>query len=295
MEVYNISKKEYARLKEYDLDNSIFNGESKIYVMPDKWRRYNQLFKRFYLTEGIMFGNKLKTINSLVDLKKKYDLDGLVIPERLAVYDEKILGYIMRLIESDNLQILLDDGFIPIEDKINWFKQIGGILKMMKNVRKYGNVDDFYLNDMHSNNFIVERGTNKVYAVDLDSAKIDGNLTFGSMMLCAHSPAMDVPKYKHLMDGRCGGILKPDENTDLFCYNVMILNFLFNGNILRLDINGYYQYLNYLESLGLNKELLDIFSRLYTNQNNENPDYLLDSIKEVYPRSLFPVYKANIR
>lgn len=295
MEAYNISNKEYKKLREYELDNSIFNGESKIYTMPDKWQNYNLLFKRFYLTEGVVFGNKLKTINSLVDLKQKFELDGLVIPEKLAVYNEKILGYIMKLIESDNLQILLNDGFIPIEDKIEWFKQIGNILTMMKNVRKYGDIDDFFLNDMHTNNFIVERSTNKVYAVDLDSAKIDGNLTFGSMMLCTHSPAFFVAKYEHLTDGRCGGILKPDENTDLFCYNVMILNFLFNGNILRLDINGYYQYLNYLESLGLNKELLDIFSRLYTNRNNENPDYLLDSIKDVYPRSLFPVYKARTR
>ncbi len=136
METYNISNKEYKKLREYELDNSIFNGESKIYVMPDKWQQYSLLFKRFYLTEGVVFGNKLKTINSLVDLKQKFELDGLVIPEKLAVYDDKILGYIMKLIESDNLQLLLDDGFIPIENKIDWFKQIGSILTMMKKCKK---------------------------------------------------------------------------------------------------------------------------------------------------------------
>lgn len=295
MEVYNISRKEFKKMKEYELANDIFNTECKLFVMPvkDKWSVENKLLKRFYLLSGIMFGNKLKTINSLIDIQKYCDIDQLILPEKLAVYEDRVVGYIMKLVNSDNLKTLLDDFYVPLDDKISYFKQIGSILREMKNFRKYGNKPDFFLNDMHSNNFVVEKETGRVYVCDLDSSKIDGNMVFGSMMLSYNSPAYLVNKYKFVTDGRCGGILEPDENTDLFCYNIMILNFLYNGNILSLDMNGFYQYLDYLSSLGLNKELLDIFAKVYDMSNNENPDYLLDYLKDVYPQSLFPVYKRK--
>ncbi len=292
MQVISLSRREFAKLKELELDQNIYNSESKIYVHPVKknWEKKDQLLKRFYLISGVSFGNKLQTINSLLDVREKCDIEALVFPNALAAIDNELVGYTMDWIKSTNLKTMLDDMSLPIETKIDYLKQIGQLLRDMKNFRTYHKVSDFFLNDMHECNFVVKKEDNKVYAVDLDSMKINGNLTFGSNYLSCYSPAHKVGKYQILEDGRCGGMLLPDENTDLFCYNIIILNFLYYGKVTRLELDEFYEYLEYLKDIGLNKELIDIFDKLYINAPNENPDYLLDSIKEVYPRSLRPVF-----
>ena len=291
MEVYDISKMKFDRKSsELKLDSDIISCEAKLSIVPVKngWKKDIELLKRFYVTSGTFFGNKLITINHLLDLKDSVGESHIVLPNKLAVIGSEVVGYTMDYIKSDNLKTLLADGMVPIEDKINYLKQIGGILRELKQIRKYSGEKEFFLNDLHECNFVVEQGSKKVYAVDLDSAKIAGNITFGSNYLSCFSPAHHVKKYKHVKDGRCGGVIVPSENTDLFCYIVVILNFLYNDRITRLDIDAYYNYLDYLNELGLNKELLDIFSRIYDNAPNLNPDYLLDSIKDVYPDSLLP-------
>ncbi|UKI28760.1 MAG: hypothetical protein L6V78_07850 [Clostridium sp.] len=63
------------------------------------------------------------------------------------------------------------------EVKIKYLKDIGTILEKMDEVRKYAELEDFYLNDLHEGNFIVdEEGTLRV--IDLDSCKIAGNMPF---------------------------------------------------------------------------------------------------------------------
>ncbi len=292
MQVISLSKREFAKLKKLELGQDIFNSESVIYVYPmkKKWEKKDQLLKRFYLISGVSFGNKLQTINSLLDIKDKCDIEGLVLPNRLAAVDNEIVAYTMDWIKSTNLKTMLDDPKVALETKIDYLKQIGQLLRDMKNYRTYRKISDFYLNDMHECNFVVENETNKVYAVDLDSMKINGNMTFGSNYLSCYSPAHQVGKYQTITDGRCGGVLLPDENTDLLCYNIMILNFLYYGRVSRMELDEFYDYLEYLNEIGLNKELIDIFDKIYNNAPNENPDYLLDSIKDVYPRSLRPVY-----
>ena len=83
METINITKKRFESLACYDLPNYVFNTEGTLYVLPIKsrWDTKLKLLKRLYLTNGNTFGNKLQTINSLIDNKEELDIEEIVFPE----------------------------------------------------------------------------------------------------------------------------------------------------------------------------------------------------------------------
>ena len=292
MQVISISKKRFENLTKYELPSSIFNSEAVMYTLPIKkrWETINKLLKRLYITSGPMFGNKLMTINSLIDSKDEIGIEEIVFPEKIAVVNYEVVGYIMELIDSINLETALRSCDIPAETKIKYLKQVGEILEKMKRVREYTRIKDFYLNDMHENNFVIDRKTDSIKVVDIDSCKINDNFTFGSRYLSPMSMISNIKKYKHETNGICGGYIKPSTDTELYCYNIMILNTLFGGGINRLSLEEFYNYIEYLKSLGIEQELIDIFEKIVSNSHNENPYQLLDSLTPYLGQSNKHVY-----
>ena len=294
MNTINISKSRFENLEKYQLPSSIFNSEAQMYVLPikNKWETVNKLLKRLYITSGPVFGNKLETLNSLIDLADEINIPEIVFPEKIAVVNSQIVGYTMELIDSINLETALRSCDVDAQTKIKYLKQIGEILEKMKHVRKYTSIEDFYLNDMHENNFVIDTKTDNVRVVDIDSCKINGNMTFGSRYLSPMSMIRNIPKYKHEEDGRCGGFFTPSEETDLFCYNMMILNTLFDGGFNRLSLEEFYNYIEYLFSIGVPLELVDIFEKIVSNNHNVNPYELLDSLEPIMKKSNKHVYEC---
>lgn len=293
MKVMNISKNRFQELERYQLPTSVFNSEARMYVLPikNKWETINKLLKRLYVTSGPMFGNKLQTINALTDFQDEIDIPEIVFPEKLAVVNAEVVGYIMELVESVNLETLLSSYDIDAKTKIKYLHQIGEILEKMKKVRKYTNVKDFYLNDMHEHNFIVDLKTNNVRVVDIDSCKINCNYTFGSRYLSPMSMIANIGKYKHEENEICGGYLVPSEDTELYCYNIMILNTLYGGGFNRVTLEEFYNYIEYLYSLGAPIEIIDMFEKIVSNHHNENPYELLESLIAIMPKSRKQVYE----
>lgn len=256
MEVINLSKKRFESLEPYELPANIFNTEAKMYTLPikNRWQTINKILKRLYITSGPIFGNKLQTINSLIDLQKDIDIPEIVFPEKLAIVDSTVVGYIMELIDSINLETALNSFDISSERKIKYLYQIGQVLEKMKQVRAYAETDiytnntvkDFYLNDLHENNFIIDTRTDDVRVVDIDSCKINGNYTFGSKYLTEKAIIGSIRKYKHEENDICGGYFEPSEDTEIYCYIMVILNTLYGGNIHNLSIPEFYNYLEYL-------------------------------------------------
>lgn len=68
---------------------------------------------------------------------------------------------------------------------------------------------------------------------------------------------------------------------------MVILNYLYGSNLNTVAIEEFYEYMNYLEYIGIDQNLVSIFERIVTNKNNKNPEYLLSSIKDEQ------VYRAN--
>ena len=77
MNTISISKNRYQNLEKYQLPSSVFNSEAQMYVLPikNKWETVNKILKRLYVTSGPMFGNKLETINSLIDFQEEIEVD----------------------------------------------------------------------------------------------------------------------------------------------------------------------------------------------------------------------------
>ena len=160
----------------------------------------------------------------------------------------------MELIDSINLETALNSFDISSERKIKYLYQIGQVLEKMKQVRAYAETDiytnntvkDFYLNDLHENNFIIDTRTDNIRVVDIDSCKINGIFTFGSKYLTEKAIIGSIRKYKHEENDICGGYFEPSEDTEIYCYIMVILNTLYGGNIHNLSIPEFYNYLEYL-------------------------------------------------
>lgn len=293
MKVINISKNRFENLERYQLPASVFNSEAQMYILPikNRWETINKLLKRLYVTSGPLFGNKLQTINSLIHLQEEIDIPEIVFPEKLAVVNTEIVGYVMELINSVNLETILRSYDIDSKTKIKYLRQIGEILEKMKKVRKYTSVKDFYLNDLHEHNFIVDLDTDDVRVVDIDSCKINGNNTFGSRYLSPTSMIANIRKYKLEENGLCGGYLQPTEDTDLYCYIMIILNTLYGGGFNRLNIEEFYNYIEYLHSVGVPLEIIDNFEKIISNGHNENPYELLEELIPIMPKCRKQVYE----
>jgi len=294
MKVLNISEDRFNSLEKFQLADDISNMESELFVFVEKnkWLKRNLLLKKLFLNSGTTFSNKLFTINELIDKKEVINIEEFVMPEKLISVSGNIVGFTMPLINNINFKHILNSNYVSNEQKIEYFIEIGQLLERMKNVRRYTGIKDFYLGDIHENNFILNKDNGKINVVDLDSCKINGNNNFISKYLYQSDSIINVSKYISL-DNPYGirGLYQIDENTDLFCYVMMILNYISGINIVNLSIDEYYDFLDYLHTIGVSSELIDIFSLVYIEKDNVNPYEYLDELSKVVGRSHSNVYK----
>ena len=318
METINITKKRFDALEQYKLPNYVYNTEGTLYILPikNRWNTQMKLLKRLYLNSGAVFGNKLQTINSLIDNRNEIDIEEIVFPEKIATVGSEIVGFVMPLIDSFNLKTALIDDRISNERKIKYLKQIGMILEKMKLVREYTSINEFYINDLHESNFIITTDTDDVRVIDIDSCKINGNQIFTSKYLSSKSFINQIYKYQknnaheyhyayndsgfkyrkysgssyHKYSTNIEGSFIPDENTDLYCYMIVILNFLYGEDTGRFTFEEFYDYLSYLDKIGVSKEFVDIAEKLVDGSPNENPYLLLDSLIPFIGRSNYHTY-----
>lgn len=297
METITLSKHQFTNLKNYPLPNNLFTAESSLYILPVaiQHQTINKLLKRFSITSGSYFDNKLKTIESLDKFKDIINIKEIVFPEKLVKVDGQIVGYLMELVPSVTLEYALSSIQVSTERKIKYFEQIGEILEKMEYIRKYTSLKNFYLNDIHENNFIVDINSDSIRVVDIDSCKINNNisLTIGSRYYQANTIINEIPKYKHNEEFAYGTNFIPSRDTDLYCYIIMILNFFYGGEIEKLSLEELYDYFDYLYQIGVDQNLIDIFKKILSNSPNENPYKLLKGLIPFYGRTHKNVYKYH--
>ncbi len=285
MRAVTLNQKSFDTLT--DLNIPIINTEGRLYILNDRL-----LFKRFYVDEGEYFGNKLLTLNTLIDNKEALSNRNLILPEKIVLVDKKVVGFTMPYINDNiNLTILLDDKTIPLKDKLIYLRKVGEVLSKVQDVKEFK--DRFFLGDVQTGNFIVSLENKKldeIFAVDLDSSKIGDNLPFPSKILSTNFNIKNNKKYKMSTNG----LIEPDANTEWLCYNMMILNFIGNFNINSLSENQFYRYLEYLNDLNFNKELIDSFSKVYSRSNkNTNPQDLVESIPNDYTKADYSEFRKR--
>lgn len=308
MERLIISEKELNKLKQLSLDKKIFNTEAILYETKIRQEKY--LIKKLFLNDRENVANKLYNISMLNKYKDYINIKEFVIPEHLVVLNNCISNQLNNVKNDDELEKNLQDSNIPIKIKINMLKQVvdnvigfsipyiensinlGLILKdenidkkeKIKYLKKIGNIVkrieqvnkqniSIHINDLHSFNFLVDNNTKEIKIVDLDSSTFMEDKALSSNYMCINKNLKFIDKYKF-----DNGKSYPSTNNDLLCYNMMILDLISNSNVSKMEINEFYEYIEYLRSIGFGNNLLKSFSLLYTNANNINPVDYLDEI-----------------
>ena len=327
MKSFNISKRRYDNLTKVVLPDNVISTEADFYRL--NYMGQNMIFKSLHRTKGTTFANKLYILEML-DNYKDILPSNFVIPNSLVTVEKQIQGFVLPFVSGDNLENFLANKNVDIKDKIYYLKQIGIILNKLDKVRKETYLDSIYLNDLHASNFIVDQKNKKLKVVDLDSCKICDSKPAPARHLLPLSLLNEAPgdnKYdvyrKELInddgvlvmslsdyydkeDYNYGtdycrqynyrdelGFINSNEASDLYCYCIVVLNFLYGANMGCFGLSKFYDYMLYLEKIGVNQNLINAFIKIVTNAPNENIGEYLDTLTEqqIY-KARRPVFEA---
>ncbi len=277
MHILNLRMKEIRKLRELYLEPGVLNTEAYMLVLrkksfPDKQER---VFKYLDLQEdNSVMSKKLYTVTNLDTLEEYKDIKELIIPDSIIYVDGNIAGFAMPLIRNHkNLGVLINNPNIDLKTKLFYLKQMGDIIDKVERINREDN--RFQFGDLNEYNFIID--TNKeVKAIDLDSSYLGiGEPLNMAYYLLKNKYIRSLPeKYKTTKKG----IVIPTDNTDLYCYNMILLNALSKENLYRRDIDTYYKYLDYIKGLSLPDTLLESLNNIYIPKNNINPKDCLEEI-----------------
>lgn len=281
METCNITSDELANTKVL----SEFS-EAKLYLIPRKTAlgTRHSIYKEFYNTDGADFGTKLLTLYNLMSPNTKAKLLGLpiVLPLKLVTVNNENKGYLMRFVNGRTLGELLKDTNVPLEVKLKYLREVGDILNEIKNIRNAPNgLPNFFVGDLQENNIMLDYDSNKLVLIDADSLSLFGSFAPIFIRYIEENTlsANFSKKYVVSEDFNTIGRVVPNENSDLYCYNIMILNFLSGINLNTRPIEEVYNYINYLDYLEIPRGLIELFSKMLSeNDNNINPSDVLEDI-----------------
>ena len=281
MQEISLTENYINRLKKYPLDG-IFSTESVIlYYKKDKDWNNSILIKKLYFTEEKKVQRKIDTITAIHDSELSQYKE-LVLPEKIIKIGGIKSGFtIPEVTNSINLSLILKDRKIHDNTKVELLKKIGELLKRVEHQKQ-----EFYFGDLQEFNFLIDKLGN-IYVVDLDSSAVTRKLPLETKYIIIDKKTHNVNKYKVNKATRS----YPSKNTDIFCYNTMVLNYLAGRRITGLDYDEYYDYIEYLEDIGIPKQMIDIYINHYTDKDNEIVSDYLDEIPSV-PRADYKVYQA---
>lgn len=191
----------------------------------------------------------------------------------------------------------------------------------MEQIRKKTDLDCIYLNDIHASNFIVDTQNQDIKVVDLDSCRICNSKPFLARYLTPLSLFNEAPGknkydiYKKELNSKANistiemmlynknepyyseylsseselGFVNSNRESDLYCYVILFLNYLYGENVGLFSLEEFYNYIDYLNQIGFDNELLKSILKIITNAPNDNIGQYLDTITEEQ------VIKANKR
>lgn len=278
MKIIELSNKKFSTLSHLKIYKGVFNTEAEMFLMD--YKRQTKVVKSLYHQSGEVFANKLYTVEML-DANKEYLPDNFVVPDALLSVNRQVVGFTIPYIESTNLSTILRDSTISPREQIYYLKKIGNILEQLEAIRKHREGLKLYIGDLHESNFLVNPDKRDISVIDLDSCKIKDNSSFVSRYLTPASLFNEFRlSHKYQLDNGGLGYAKIDANTDLYCYIMTIFNYLYGSSINNMKLDEFYNYLSYLDSLGINKDLLHALISIVYNKDNDNPVNYLNSLTD---------------
>lgn len=274
-----LTKRALDRLKHYELHDSILSTESELYYLKVYYDKPNLLLKKLFTPTDKIIEDKVRTIEEISSRKELQNIKELVVPKDLVVLGGQPIGLsIEEVSNSENLGVVLQNPNISMCKKIKLVSKVGKIVEKTTNFKK-----DFFFTDLHEYNFLVD-DKDHIFAVDLDSSAVNSDRAIASKYLAVDRKLRRVNKYNVTPSG----LAYPDKNSEIYCYNMIVLNLLTGERSQRIRIDDYYDYLMFLERSGVGDAILDPLSRMYTEQDN----ILIKDIKKNIPAKKDISYKA---
>ena len=276
MKTINLTEKEFNSLTKYKKADEVIHSESEIYVLDlktvaEKHGKEKLLLKKYKkeLSKEIV-NSRLLTINMLSLYEQDINIKELNIAKYKVQVDGIDVGVAIKEIEdSRNLGDILHSSDTQANDSINYLYMVGELVNRVHNQR----VLPFNFGDLQEYNFIVDENDN-LYAIDLEGIYIPSlGLNPSTALYLVHNNCINRQMMSHKEK-----FVYPSNNTDLLCYNLMILNSIFKYEISQCNLEYFNEYLRYLKCLGFGKDILDSFNRLYSDRDNINPYCYLDQI-----------------
>jgi len=269
MYIKNLKMRDIKNMKDLALDYGIFNTEALMLVFPKKSfpDGVTRVFKYINIQEfPDLMDRKKFTVVTLNQLEEYLAIRSLVIPDTLVYINGSLVGFSLPLIpEHKNVGKMLNSN-IPFEEKRDYLKQIGDIIEKVQSVK-----DEKYrlqFGDLNEYNFIMNRkGTIK--AVDLDSSYLGVGEPSDMVYYLLRNPYI-----RHIPDKYPTTIrlnIIPNDDTDLFCYNMMILKALSGEDFSPKSREVFDAYIDYLRTLDIPSEYIESLEVLYSNKPNLNP------------------------
>ena len=277
-----LTKEEFQNLEPLHLVEGTIEKESIMYYAPNRTKQIIKVYKDY--DNPLYLMSKIKTIRNLLRYTKEISFPELLKPLSIALLDNKMIGIVYPEIEAYTARTYLYLNLIPTKIKIEILRKIGLLLEKIKNTNPKYNAAfaDVHIDNFLVDNIIVDERKNikdlSIIACDTDSMKIMDSKGIPGYYLYDSEKLSTIDKYR--LDSEKDII--PDSNTDIYCYIMIILDFISKSHfVYGLNISEYNYYLDYLDRIGINSNLLTSFASVYeNNKDNISPlpylNYLFD-------------------
>lgn len=274
-----ISKNQIKFVSELNISEKISHTQGKLSLVKYNNKLYVE--KEIVFLDDEIYSYNIETLKNL-NKNKKILPNNICIPECLVIDGKRYVSFLQPYLEGENLINVLYNEYYSVREQIKYLEQIGLLLERLKNVRKENNIE-FYINDLHESNIIVYKDEIKI--IDTDTCIIDNDYAYKAKYLTDAS-LIKYTKNKYKINNKMTpGYIIANKQSDLFCYNIIILNYLFGKyygreSVNYFDISKYNDFLNYLYKIGISYGLIESFDKVISYENNINPYKYLCDLKE---------------
>ena len=251
------------------------DGTMLIKIIKDLYNRYTKI--------GLKNIKILKEYNEILSA----EFQEFVLPEALVYIENELRGYIMHYINGITLSSYLENPSIPLQKKLIILKKIGEILERMFNFKKIPY--NIALGDFHENNIIITND-GQIKIIDLNGICLNPKDIPNCKYLNMAFDELHYNKPKYETDSILREVT-PNRDTDIFCYGMMIMNFISQSEFGKLPYYKIKRYLDYLKTIGFSTEFINCITKLYSSDKNENPyPYIEDITEEMMENASMKVY-----
>lgn len=273
MEDINLNKLYISNLEKMSTNGT--NSEGIFYFYDTKEDKMLIKIIRDYYNRYTQIGLKnIKTLREYSEILST-KIPEFVLPEALVYIDNTLRGYIMQYINGITLNEYLQNTDISLKSKLNILKNIGIILEKIFNFKEIPH--NIILGDLHENNIIINND-GQIKVIDLNGIYLNPK----DIPNCKYlNMAVNELRYKHSKyETNIIGEITPSKDTDIFCYGMIIMNFISQSEFAKLPYYEIKNYLNYLKTIEFPTEFINCIAKLYSSDKNENPYQYIESITE---------------